>query len=269
MENELKISGLMSIYHGSKSSELRTCLESIFNQTSFLEELIIVIDGNIPEELDVELLHWKKKIKVKRLEHNQGLGRALNEGLKLCSCNYIMRFDSDDVFYPTRIETQKKYLMNNPNVDILGTWMAEFVNTPNNVVSTRRVPSRDNVRAFAKFRNPINHISVVFKKDSIDLIGGYDNVLYAEDYHLWLKAISAGLVIENLPEITCAARISEDMYKRRSGVAYIKSELKLLLLKKSIYKKLDLVLIFVATILRILIRILPGNMISKIYKIAR
>lgn len=269
MSIEIQISGLMSVYHGSLPDELRLCLASIYNQTILLDELIIVIDGHIGEELEHELARWSHNITLIRLDSNVGLGRALSEGLKACNFEYVMRFDSDDIFYPLRINTQKDYLKNNPHIDILGTWMEEFRGTPNNVVSIRKVPTSEDVRAFARFRNPINHISVIFKKNSIDLVGGYEHILYAEDYYLWLKAINSGLIIENIPIITCAARVSDDMYKRRTGLSYIRTELKLFALKLSIYDTKDNFLIFCATFLRILIRILPGKLISKIYKYVR
>lgn len=269
MTKEIEISGLMSVYHGTVPSELRSCLDSIHNQTVFLDELVIVIDGNIGNDLEHELARSTNSFTLIRLDRNVGLGRALSEGLKFCNFEYVMRFDSDDIFYPFRIKTQKDYLQNNPLIDILGTWMEEFSGAPTNIVSVRKVPMGKNLSEFARFRNPINHISVIFKKRSIDLVGGYENVLYAEDYYLWLKAISAGLVIENLPIITCAARISDDMYKRRSGLPYIITELKLLSLKLSIYKATDNFLIVCATILRILARVLPSKIISQIYKLVR
>lgn len=269
MSKEIQISGLMSVYHGSSPDELHSCLVSIYNQIVVLDELIIVIDGSIGEELEIELSRWGQKLTLIRLDVNVGLGRALNAGLKACNFEYVMRFDSDDFFYPTRIKTQKDYLMNNPGIDILGTWMEEFRDVPKNVVSVRRVPTRKDILSFARFRNPINHISVVFKKNSIDLVGGYEHIMYAEDYYLWLKAINSGLVIENIPIITCSARVSDEMYRRRSGLAYILTESKLLALKLSIYGRKDNVLIFCATVLRILIRILPGRIISKIYKYVR
>ena len=269
MTKEIQISGLMSVYHGTVPGELHSCLVSICNQSALLDELIIVIDGDISEELEQELAQWNNNVTLRRLDGNVGLGRALSEGLKLCKFEYVMRFDSDDIFYPLRIKTQKDYLTTNQHVDILGTWMAEFKGTSNNVVSVRKVPMRENITQFARFRNPINHISVIFKKRSIELIGGYEHILYAEDYYLWLKSIKAGLTIENIPIITCAARVSADMYKRRSGLSYINSELKLLSLKISIYSVTDNILIVCATILRIFIRILPSKLISKIYKYVR
>ena len=269
MSKEIQISGLMSVYHGSSPDELRSCLASIYNQSVPLDELIVVIDGQIGKALEHELARWSHYITLIRLDQNLGLGRALSEGLKFCKFEYVMRFDSDDIFYPSRIKTQKNYLENNPHIDILGTWMEEFRGTPDNVVSVRKVPASEYLRAFARFRNPINHISVVFKKYSIELVGGYEHILYAEDYYLWLKAINAGLVIENIPIITCAARVSEDMYKRRTGIPYIRTELKLLSLKVSIYQTKDNVLIFCATFLRIFIRILPSKIISNIYKYVR
>lgn len=269
MTKEIQISGLMSIYHGTVQSELHSCLISICNQSVHLDEIIIVIDGAIGEDLEQELALWNDKVTLRRLDHNLGLGRALSEGLKFCNFEYVMRFDSDDIFYPFRIKTQKDYLTNNPNVDILGTWMEEFKDMPNNVVSVREVPMREGIRKFARFRNPLNHISVIFKKTSIELVGGYEHVLYAEDYYLWLKAIRAGLTIENIPIVTCAARVSDDMYKRRSGISYIQSELRLLSLKMSIYSKADNILIICATILRILIRLLPSKIISEIYRYVR
>ena len=58
------------------------------------------------------------------------------------------------------------------------------------------------------FRNPINHPTVAFLKESIiKLDGGYRNCPLYEDYDLWIRAFNSGLKFKNIAEPLVAMRI--------------------------------------------------------------
>src|SRR5690606_41098414 len=95
-----KFSLLMSSYIEESPIFLDECFKSIWeNQTIRPNEIILVCDGPITEKLGNVVHVWQKKIgsvlKIIRLPNNIGLGKALNEGLKHCTHEWVFRMDTD------------------------------------------------------------------------------------------------------------------------------------------------------------------------------
>ena len=75
----------------------------------------------------------------------------------------------------------------------------------------------------AKFRNPLNHMSVMMRKDVVIRIGSYRHIPYIEDYELWVRAMINGIRIANIGEVLVHARTGNGMVQRRGTKKYIKS----------------------------------------------
>lgn len=222
-----EFSVLMSVYIKENADFFYKSLESIWNQSVRPSEVILVCDGPLSDELEGVIEHFldimNGKLVVKRLEKNVGLGRALNYGMEFCKYDYIARMDTDDIALPNRFEKQINFLENNPNVVILGSYIGEFDTDENIIISKKIVPiDEKTIKKYAKKRNPFNHMSVIFRKDIIELVGGYEDVPYFEDYYLWIKVLNCGYETANLPEILIYARIGNGMIDRRGGISYVK-----------------------------------------------
>ena len=107
------------------------------------DEVILVKDGPLGDELDNVIDSYVTRypyLKVLSLVTNQGLGEALNEGLKYCSHELVARMDTDDIAKPERFEKQlaifKKYL----DIDVVGAWIDEFEDDVSNIRSVRKLP---------------------------------------------------------------------------------------------------------------------------------
>lgn len=73
--------------------------------------------------------------------------------------------DSDDVSLPTRFEEQLRYFQVNPEIDIVGGNITEFIGEENNIIGQRLVPvSNEAIREYMKERCAMNHVSVMYKK---------------------------------------------------------------------------------------------------------
>jgi hypothetical protein len=95
-------------------------------------------------------------------------------------------------------------------------------------ISIKNVPCEEaEIRDFMKIRNPLNHMSVCFRKSLIEDLGGYPKLYLNEDYGLWAKAMVNGATLRNLPNILVLARAGPNMHARRGGWKYILSELRL------------------------------------------
>lgn len=225
----MNFSVLMSVYFKENPEFFEKALESTINQTLTPNEIVIVLDGRLTEELYGVLDKFKSLypdvINTIQLEQNVGLGKALEIGTKECKNDLIARMDSDDICLPERFEKQINFMVNNPDVKVLGSWIGEFENDPKVIESIRKVPVEyDEVKEYAKTRCPLNHMTVVYWKQSVIEAGNYQTLLMNEDYYLWVRMLNKGFKMMNLPEILVLARAGTDMFKRRGGLRYIKSE---------------------------------------------
>ena len=260
---------LLSVYIKEQTTYLRESLNSIFNQTLLPTEVILVKDGPLTNELNQVIEEYSLKypiLKLIPLSKNQGLGKALNEGLKHCSCELVARMDTDDIAKPTRFERQIAIFENHPKIDVVGAWIDEFEGSPNNIISTRKLPENHaDIYTFAKKRCPINHPVVMFRKSAVIAAGGYQHFPLFEDYDLWIRMLRNGARFYNIPESLLFFRFSPDMFKRRGGWKYAKDEFRFQ--KKLFRSKFISIFCFIRNVsVRFISRMLPNNLRSILYK---
>lgn len=223
-----KFSVLMSVYKNEKAEYMKLALESIYTeQTLKPNEIILIQDGLLTKELYELIEEYKQKykgvLKIISLEKNMGLGNALNIGLKKCSYEIIARMDTDDIAFPERFEKQIPYIIKNKEIGVLGSSLLEFEGTKDNILAEKRAPI-ENIDKYIKFRNPINHPTVVFRKSEVLAVGSYKEINLFEDYYLWVRMYMNNSKIENLEESLLYFRSSLEMYERRGGWKYVKAE---------------------------------------------
>lgn len=223
---------LMSVYAKEKPEYLKCAIESVQEQSFPTNDFVLVCDGPLTEELDSVIVEKQKELadqlNVVRLEQNSGLGTALNEGIKHCKNELVARMDSDDIAYPDRCEKQISVFNTHPEVSICSGIVEEFTTDPN-TVDTKRVPPEANAEIveFAKKRNPFNHPCVMYKKSAVEAVGSYQDFYLLEDYYLWLRMLIAGYQGYNIQEPLLHMRAGSDMYLRRAGWKYAKTQAKL------------------------------------------
>ncbi|MCF6439070.1 glycosyltransferase [Pseudoalteromonas luteoviolacea] len=267
MQNYQCFSVLCSIYRGEKAEYLNEAFESFHAQTLPATEIIVVHDGPLTDELYDALKMWKQKLPIKEvvLEQNVGLGEALNQGLKACSYELVARFDTDDINTPDRFEKQIEFMQNNPDVDLVTSNISEFQTEVGDISSFRTVPCSNNeIIKLAKYRNPINHVAVIFKKSAVLEVGSYKDLYFMEDYYLWIRMMGAGKQLASINESLVHVRIGNGMHKKRKGIKYAGSEYKLfkIKLKYGITGYLNGAFIFC---LRLLPRLLPSSVLKVVY----
>ncbi len=219
----MKYSVLMSVYKKDSPEYLAVALRSIYEkQTRKPDEIIVISDGPLTEALHDVLKNFQKNkedfVKYYFLKKNMGLGEALRIGTQKCTGDYILRMDADDISEKTRFEKQIKYVETHPEIDVLGTDIAEFERSLKENMRLRVCPDKHvDIVKMAKKRNPMNHVSVCIKKEALMKCGGYENVLLLEDYYLWLKMIVAGCRFANLHEALVWVRIGNGFHLKRGS----------------------------------------------------
>lgn len=266
----MKFSSLLSLYYKESPIYLKQCFESIWdNQTFRPSEIVLVLDGPIGSELQVCVDSWQDKIgsvlKVIPLAENVGLGKALNEGLKHCSNEWVFRMDTDDICTHDRFEKQIAFIKQHPEVVLFSGQVVEFDQNISDANVLKKVPiGFEEIKQFAQKRCPFNHMAVAYRKTIIEKVGGYQHHLFMEDYNLWLRVLGTGYQVGNLADVIVYARVGNGMHARRKGYQYIKSEKQLLDLKKQLklQSPIHANMLFIA---RSFFRLLPATILGKIY----
>lgn len=219
-----RYSVLMSVYKNDSPEYLKLALKSIYDeQTRKPDEIVVVFDGPITARLMDVLNEFKggkeEIVKYYPQEINKGLGEALRIGSEKCTGDYIFRMDSDDVSNPKRFEKQITFVERHPDIDVLGTDIAEFQNSPDEKdMRIRACPANhEEIVLMGKKRNPMNHVSVCIKKSALEKSGGYQTLLLLEDYYLWLNMIVAGCRLANINEPLVYVRVGNGFDNKRGS----------------------------------------------------
>ena len=219
---------LMSVYKNEKPEELEQSIDSMLKQTLKTNQFVLVEDGPLTDKLDEIIDNYDKSnpgvFCIVKLKENIGLGRALDEGIKNCKNELIARMDADDISLSIRCEKQVKLFNEDFDLDIVGTFIDEFYDEPNNVVSRRVVPkNHEDIVEFMKKRSPFNHPTVMYKKSAVIDAGGYGKMRRKQDLDLFSRMINNNAKTANVGESLLLFRSNEDNFKRRKSWSYCKS----------------------------------------------
>ena len=223
------VSVLLAVYEGEDANHVETAIESVVEQTVSPDEIVVVKDGPLTPPLDETLSAWQEDhpslFEFVELEENEGLGVALRTGIEHCSNDLVARMDADDISHPERFETQLRYFEENPKTDVVGGYVAEFEGDVSNAERVRTVPTDPKTLAKkARFRCPMNHPTVMYRRDAVLDAENYRGLRSMQDYDLWARMLLKGKVLANVPDVLVYARAGEDLYRRRGGLDYVKIE---------------------------------------------
>lgn len=230
-----KFSVSMCVYGGDNPEFFDTAVGSIVDQTIQPSEIVLTVDGPIPAAIESVIEKYRNQLsgsqiqfQIVYLEKNLGHGEARRICFEHCSCDLIALMDADDLSVPERFEKQLAFFAQNPALSAVGGNIHEFIGTPENCVGKRIVPETDSeIKLYMKKRCPMNQVTVMFRKADVAAVGGYIDWYCEEDYYLWLRLALAGYRFGNVPENLVNVRVGEEMYSRRGGWKYFKSEAKL------------------------------------------
>ena len=271
---KMGISVLMSVYRKENPEYFEAALESIINQTLQPDEILIIKDGLLTTELETVIekaelwlarTNSKIVLRTYQFEKNVKLGRALRKGVELCAHTFIARMDTDDIACPDRLQKQYAYMKDKENLAALGGYMEEFCDD-NSFSHVKTMPiSNEEIRKYARFRNPLNHMTVMLRKEAVLMVGNYRHYPFLEDYDLWGRILMMGYEVENLPEVLVRARVGNELYGRRGGFKYCRRYLKL----RREQRKLGLtnwLEWMIACVITIAVTIIPSGARKQVYQ---
>ena len=237
-----KYSVLIPLGHREPVEYVRPCLNSVVRQTVPPDEIVFVCDHHTPDELRDVICEIAETARIfysfvdctdihKRGGH---LGAVLARGVRLCVNELIARMDADDIAPLDRCERQLCAFESDETLALVGGAAAEFTSDPTLITGYRRPPADyESILKFAKYRNPFNHSSVMFRRSAVLAVGNYSQALHGcEDYDLWYRLLAAGYKGINLPEVLLYSRVGNDLFRRRQNpentASYFKVKKKML-----------------------------------------
>jgi len=226
-----RLSLLLPVWAGDRPEFLGAAFtSSVDAQTRRPDQVVIVRDGPVGAALAACLDRLAAgspvPVDVVVLERNLGLGPALDAGLEACRHDLVARMDADDVSLPHRFAVQLPVMAS--GVDLLGSGLLEIGAGLHDVVGHRTPPTEPrDIAVRARFADPFNHPTVVYRRDLVRAVGGYGDCALMEDYLLWAKMILAGARVANVAEPLVGYRVGAGAYARRGGLAQLRAELAL------------------------------------------
>lgn len=229
-----KVSVILPVYKKDKSSYVRLAIDSILNQTYKNIHIYIGVDGPVGEDLKSCLQGYEadERVTVKWFPENRGLAVVLNDLLEVCFAagyEYVARMDADDISMPERIEKQIAYLINHPEIDVVGGAIEEIDENGESRGKIIMYPATHQgcYKFFAR-RNPHAHPAVMFRKRFFDKAGCKYRPEYRhnQDVMLWLDGMKSGTKHANLQEVVLKFRFTNSLFKeRRNGWTLAKMQL--------------------------------------------
>ena len=180
------VSVVIATYNREKY--IKRAIESVINQTYKNIELIIIDDGSTDNTGDV-VKHYLADSRVRYIyQKNQGCIDARNNGVVIAKGKYIAILDSDDFWCDkNKIEKQVNFLEKNTEYVIVGGGAIQIDQNGKEVVRYL-LPEKDiDIRKVLLVSDALAHVTVLFRRDAWEKVGGYDKKFGFEDWDLFLK----------------------------------------------------------------------------------
>lgn len=197
-KKDIEVSIVMAVRN--ESVYLQQCLSSITENGLNNYELIIVDDASTDDTPQILSRHKEKFHNIVLLNNKTpiGLAASLNRALAKARSDLILRIDGDDIMMNSRIFEQVTFMNDHKDIDVMGSNVTLIDGRDVEIGRTNFPESNDEIKQKLKKENVIAHPSVIFRKNSIVKIGGYDETFKrSQDYELWRRCLVNGLNFHN------------------------------------------------------------------------
>ncbi len=169
-------------------------IQSVLNQTYLDFEIIVVDDGSTDntEEVIKVFQEHDKRIRFIRHENNKGAAASRNTGITAAKGEYIAFQDSDDEWFPQKLEKTLNILEAHKNIDFIFSYgkivkAKEIIGDVGKTPGVNRISKKKLMIKLFTY-NFIPTQGVIVKKEKIIEVGGFDENIYsASDHELWLR----------------------------------------------------------------------------------
>jgi glycosyltransferase involved in cell wall biosynthesis len=258
----------MCLYAGDSLENFKRALGSVLSQTLQARQIVIVVDGPVPNDyLDFleQISSEQNEVEIIHLPKNMGHGFARQKSLEQCRYDLVALMDSDDICLEERFALQVEFMKKNPDISVLGAQIMEFDESGDRTMRHVQIKNQDIIKSM-KYRCPMNQMTVMFRKADVLNAGGYLDWFNNEDYYLWVRMHRAGALFHNLDKVLVRVRVDEKLYRRRRGWRYFLSEARLQLLMFNLHL-ITIPILCLNVLVRFIVQcLLPPALIQYVYK---
>jgi hypothetical protein len=183
-------------------------IESILGQTFQNFEFVIVDFGSTDNSPSIVSRYAAVDTRIKfHVIPGCGLAEARNQSCLLARGQYIAIMDADDVALPNRLLWEAEFMVNRPNVGVVGG-AVEWINSAGKPLLIARNPSGNSeLQAALLTHSAVWQPTALIRTEAFALAGQYRGAFApAEDYDLWLR-IAERYEIANLEQVVLKYRI--------------------------------------------------------------
>lgn len=268
----MTITVLLPVWANDRADWLQESVDSVRQQVLQPSRTLIVVDGPVTADLHdaISTITQDPHVSALWLPVNVGLAEALNAGLAECDTTYVARLDADDQWKPNHLHLVMREFVRSPGSTLIGAQFESRTADMTESLGIRKVPqSAHDIRRFSRYRTPINHPTIVFRRGDVQLVGGYPtDVGRFEDWGLACRILAHGMTIRNISEVTLLVRTGDAVIARRSGLRYMREEMRAIA-RFAALGYISRKNAAVAVAMRAPLRLLPPSLMRRIYELLR
>lgn len=178
------------------SNFIETAIQSVLFQTFKDWELIVVDDNSNDNSIEIINKYKKKDKRIKLICNLKTLGpaKSRNIALRVSKGKWISILDSDDVYFPHKLQKQIEVIKHKPAIIFVGSSFV-YIDKNGKHLSNYKYSSKDSILRANILRNKQfpPHSSYFIKSYHLKKIKGYNARYYmAPDYDLLLRLLGMG-----------------------------------------------------------------------------
>lgn len=185
-----KVSVIIPTYN--RAGTIKRSIDSVLKQTYGNFELIVVDDGSTDNTSRLIEDYDDSRLRYMRIEERRGANHARNVGIENAGGDYIAFQDSDDEWYPDKLEKQMKILMDQKQVDIVfSRYLHHFMDGRQVLVPNKNYTKyllQDKLEAVLAGSNVIGTPTLVIRKKCFQETGVFDEMISRfQDWEIMIR----------------------------------------------------------------------------------
>ncbi len=214
------LSVLMSAYNSV--AYLHEAISSTLKQTFGDFEFLIADDGSTDDTQQIIRQYEKQDDRVRLIAHdNWGAADSLNDMAAQAKGDWLVRMDPDDVMVFNRLERQRAFLNEHPELDVISS-LVYFIDSQGRNLGRSRSPYVSPEAIVQTIAGPnlicFHHPATAIRKSVFQSVGGYRKQFWpAEDLDLWNRVAEKTSAMLVQPEYLLEYRLHSSSISMTSG----------------------------------------------------
>ena len=189
---------------------LSETLDAILAQALGDWECIVVDDGSNDATQDLVRHYATRDARVRLVaQANRGTAGAYNTGVSAASGELIVVCSADDILLPAHLKVMAALATRNPGCGIYSS-NGDYLEPSGVRRPVYQEPEWQHERSLT-FQDLLDccffGVGATYRREVFDLVGGYREGVYGEDYDFWLRAMAWGATHRYTPEVLALHRL--------------------------------------------------------------